>query len=217
MADEVGSAKLVKVSSSRVRKCKVKFSNNKNKRNRNRNLRRKKSKLKYIERIRTLRANKESQSLCNSLAVFNVTDMNSEHDNTLLPPKEVSNWQFYHQLAYWKSRAVSLEYENQMLHAHIEKICTQQVQDYVDYIKGNKDERGTIDNGATNSSSEFETGESSMKMGNEDTEDVRVDKKVLYGDKESKINAMETAMKVNYNLQLERHKPQLWPNIPLNL
>ncbi|GJQ84554.1 hypothetical protein Trydic_g20049 [Trypoxylus dichotomus] len=192
MADKGTNYKLLKVST-RVSKCKVQINNATSRRNRNRALRRKR--------------------------LFNVTDMNNvtnlTQEHSLKPPQEVAEWQYHHQLAYWKSRAISLEYENRMLHSHIKKMCTQEIQDYIDVVKeGNEYVQANEENV---SSSEYEATDNSGESPDNNEGLAQVDKKLLYGEMESKINAMETAMKVNYNLQLERHKSQLWPNIPLNL
>lgn len=220
MADSESGAKLLQVRT-RVSKCKLQIRSRSNKGNRNRAIRRRRRKLKYIERSRKS-TNKGSQSLRNTLAAaFNITDMTETvdltHDRSLKPPQEVADWQYNHQLAYWKSRAISLEYENRMLHAHIKKMCTQEIKDYVEFVnEGNECAPG--DETQTSSSPEYGIVEESNRTCDKtEFSDNKVDKKVLYGELESKINAMETAMKVNYNLQLDRHKPQLWPNIPLNL
>lgn len=214
MAGEEIGAKLVKVSTSCVSKCKLKI--RKHRRNRNRNLRRKRSKLKYLQQISNnsnSTTQKHSRELCSTLTVFDITDsdMNCERDANLRhPPPEVSEWQYQHQLAYWKSRAISLEYENRMLHAHIKKMCSQEIQDYADYVKDAQNptsiaeatERDAVSDDVVTTETNSEICDNSNNM---------------FGEMESKIRGMETAMKVNYEMQVERRKAQMWPNIPLNL
>ncbi|XP_008192478.1 gem-associated protein 8 [Tribolium castaneum] len=118
------------------------------------------------------------------------------------PATEVAEWHKQEQVAYWKSRALSLEYENQMLIRHLRNVYAKQTEDYANYVK----EQGQIEDAPV----EAETGPVGRKRREE------MDK--LYGKKASKIMGMETAVQLNYDLHLEdAGKLAHWPHTPLNL
>lgn len=194
----------------------------KSKRTKQRRLRRKRSKSNYFQSLREFRlVNQQTNDVCASLSVFNITDMQSQDSFSVPPtlPKEVSDWQYFHQLAYWKSRATSLEYENKMLHEHIKKMCMKNIEDYV-AAKEQLEYAGTNQIEQSNTEQVTDVGEERLSEKNEEEDYPRqpeVDRKKMFGEFESKVSGMETALQVNYQMQVDNLKGQMWPNIPLNL
>lgn len=46
---------------------------------------------------------------------------------------------------------------------------------------------------------------------------VHLDYTQMYGSNASRIQAMETAIQLNFNRSCDRKQPKLWPNMPLHL
>ncbi|XP_049825533.1 uncharacterized protein LOC126266190 isoform X2 [Aethina tumida] len=131
-------------------------------------------------------------------------------------PRDVADWHNKEQLAYWKSRALSLEYENRMLMIHLKHVYSTYVSEAAEEleeeskpgpyqrVKEEKVERGK----------EKEKVEPRLPEGKKRTEEA----KRLYGEKNyAKIMGMETAMQLNYDRLCETNKAPYWPNIPINL
>lgn len=92
-------------------------------RNLKRKLRRKRSLTKYRRYLKLSRRDKSSE-LCPTVSVVNIANMEcapaSSHNIKFRDPMiEVSEWRKHEQIAYWKSRAISLELENKMLYFHL--------------------------------------------------------------------------------------------------
>ncbi|XP_064214715.1 gem-associated protein 8 [Tribolium castaneum] len=154
------------------------------KRNSNRRSRRKRSLLRYY--------------------MVDITDM--EWTPVSSPATEVAEWHKQEQIAYWKSRALSFEYENKMLIRHLRNVYAKQTEDYANYVK----EQGQIEDKDSETRPILPTEPVGKKRREE------MDK--LYGKKASKIMGMETAVQLNYDLHLEdAGKLAHWPHTPLNL
>ncbi|XP_063903834.1 gem-associated protein 8-like [Zophobas morio] len=140
--------------------------------------------------------------------VVDVTDMEW---SSFVPASsiEVAEWHKHEQIAYWKSRALSLEYENKMLLQHIRNVYAKQTEDYANYLKDQGHEQ--IEEASPVEEKREETREPVGKKRREEMEQ-------LYGAKASKIMGMETAVQLNYDLHLEdAGKLSHWPHTPLNL
>ncbi|RZC34739.1 GEMIN8 domain containing protein [Asbolus verrucosus] len=174
------------------------------KRNLYRRSRRKRSKLRYYTHLKQLRFKRKTDDLCSAITVFDITDMDwAPFVSTT--STEVTEWHKQEQIAYWKSRALSLEYENRMLLRHIRNVYAKQTEDYANYVKGQQQ----IEEAPSAKSASFV--EPAGKKRREEMEK-------LYGKKASKIMGMETAVQLNYDLHLEdAGKLPHWPHTPLNL
>ncbi|XP_044255889.1 gem-associated protein 8-like [Tribolium madens] len=121
---------------------------------------------------------------------------------------EVAEWHKQEQVAYWKSRALSLEYENKMLIRHLRNVYAKQTEDYANYLK----DQGQIEDVAV------ETDTRHVPLVEPVGKKRREEMDKLYGKKASKIMGMETAVQLNYDLHLEdAGKLAHWPHTPLNL
>lgn len=210
-------------SAKRIKKCKAtsyKASSRefaRYRRNRYRKERRKRSTTRYYAQLKRRRSSRASEELCEALSEFDVTDMSAA--TSVDPLKDVAEWHRREQLAYWKSRALSLELENRMLHECLRNSYAKQVWDYENYVKNRGKGEGAP-------GGEKKEREANGEGKNEDDklppregvgEGRRREMKRLYGGMAPKITGMETAVQLNYELQVDQHKPPYWPNIPLNL
>ncbi|EFA02533.1 hypothetical protein TcasGA2_TC008238 [Tribolium castaneum] len=174
------------------------------KRNSNRRSRRKRSLLRYYSELRELRFKRKTDDLCADITVVDITDM--EWTPVSSPATEVAEWHKQEQIAYWKSRALSFEFENKMLIRHLRNVYAKQTEDYANYMK----EQGQIEDKDSETRPILPTEPVGKKRREE------MDK--LYGKKASKIMGMETAVQLNYDLHLEdAGKLAHWPHTPLNL
>ncbi|KAF2902842.1 hypothetical protein ILUMI_03336 [Ignelater luminosus] len=160
------------------------------------------------------------------------------------PPmlQEVATWQAQHQIAYWKSRALAVEYENRMLHRILRETQIKQVEDYIENMKlQNEEYKGRPKRRVLGSKrNETEKNQNQERdfthCGSKRPEKDETERKqywapptdqeirerqmrmtTLYGNMASKISGMETAVELNYELYKEKNNPQFWPNIPLRL
>ncbi|XP_017772981.1 PREDICTED: gem-associated protein 8-like [Nicrophorus vespilloides] len=182
-------------------------------RSKNRRLRRKRSNLRFRRELSVGRISRAS------LEVIDISDMecNPHFGQTIT---EVAQWQGQHATAYWKSRAISLEYENRMLHEHIKKLYLGQI-DECKELKHEEELEPEWKN--------EEEGQKKRRCKNKwrDDRDADVPReeekmiqhikhmKDLYGNNASKINGMEVAVQLNYDFHST--KSVYWPNLPLNL
>ena len=180
------------------------------KKNYSRKLRRQRSKFRYLQRLRCSRFERITQEMSDLISFVNVTDhreMKGEKDGF---EQFLDNWSLQQELVHWKSRAISLEYENRMLHEHIKNVYRNLVS-----IRVREDPNARRQ--------PMEPQESPMALATEEeppTEPRDVDRhqmRELYGSMASKINAMEIAMQIGYNLEIEKYDPPYWPCVPLKL
>lgn len=182
----------------------------KHRKNRYRKERRKRSTTRYYQSLKRRRSNLSTEELCEATSGFCINDrMTTENLN--VPMKEVAEWWKQEQLSYWKSRALSLELENKMLHQCLRNAYAKQVWDYENYMKADKTEGG----GKKEMENDIDEEKQPPKEGA--GEEKRREMNRLYGSMAPKITGMETAVQLNYELQVDQHKPPYWPNIPLNL
>lgn len=193
----------------------------KHRKSRERRERRKRSTTRYYKDLKRKRSDRSSEELlCEAASEIYITD-NMAAGNCDNQMKEVADWEKQNQLAYWKSRALSLELENTILHRCLRNSYAKQVWDYETYMKTH--DAANID-GENNATKENEMEEKESIEKNENLppkeglrEEVRNVMERLYGRMAPKIIGMETAVQLNYELQVDQHKPPYWPNIALNL
>lgn len=179
------------------------------KRNVHRRSRRKRSLSRYYSELRQLRFRRKTDDLCEGITVVDITDM--EWTPVSFTTTEVTEWHKQEQIAYWKSRALSLEYENKMLIKHLRNVYAKQTEDYVNYTK----EQGEIEDVAVE---EERKNVPRLVVPEPVGKKRREEMEKLYGKKTSKIMGMETAVQLNYDLHLEdAGKLAHWPHTPLNL
>lgn len=207
MSDSEPCAKRLKKSAVRTYKLKSReFS--KCKSNKYRKDRRKRSVTRYYQVLKCKRTNRSTEDLCKATSVFSITDSMSAGDcNTQM--KDVADWWKQDQVAYWKSRALSLELENRMLHQCLRNSYAKQVWDYENYMK--------TQNVKNTTKEEVLVEDEKLPPKEGVWEERRREMDRLYGGMAPKIIGMETAVQLNYELQVDQHKPPYWPNIPLNL
>lgn len=128
----------------------------KQKRNKYRKLRRKRKKLNYRRELSCQRLLRKTKGKLESLTVHDYTGMDAT-DPAFYPPKikEIDDWHNKHQVAYWKSRAISLEFENRMLLRHIRDMYAKQIEDYA---LNNENKEILVGGGENNSNLNYERG-----------------------------------------------------------
>lgn len=221
----------------------------KGKLNRNRRLRRKRNKKFFLLKLKAKRAARSEDSLCESIAdLFDIggdqtMDINNIHSHTAgaasgtfaQSMQEVADWQHQHQLAHWKSRALALQMENQMLHKHIKRLYDKQMQQYLTYKdaewKQVAPKEETTKRHSVKQTAKPDINGGNVKLGNDkvETDEMALPpseqpgearrKKLLemYGDKAAKINGMETSIQLNFEYCMNKDNPPYWPNIPLKM
>lgn len=182
----------------------------KRRRNKYRKDRRKRSITGYYKTLKGRRANRSTEELCEAASEFCITDNMATTSSFNNPTKDVAEWWKQDQIAYWKSRALSLELENRMLHKCLRNAYAKQVWDYENYMKAQNREENVMYEEKCE-----DTEKLPPKEGVREERRKKMDR--LYGGMAPKIIGMETAVQLNYELQVDQHKPPYWPNIPLNL
>lgn len=92
---------------------------------------RERQKLKFIFKKKFAKQAKKYQFSLNQYKNIehHKSNMNENVDriigNSMDNISDMNEWQYQHQIAYWKSRALSLEAENKMLHEHIRKFYSE--------------------------------------------------------------------------------------------
>lgn len=185
------------------------FSKHRN--NRYRKDRRKRSTNRYYQTLKRKRTNRSTEELCEATSVFCITD-NMATGEYRSPMKDVADWWKHDQVAYWKARALSLELENRMLHDCLRNAYGKQVYCY-ELSKKWEQEQEEIKAKAD----EVIVDEEKLPPKEGVREERRREMDRLYGGMAPKIIGMETAVQLNYELQVDQCKPPYWPNIPLNL
>jgi hypothetical protein len=184
------------------------------KRNLHRRSRRKRSNIRYYTYLKETRFKRRTDDLCSAITVVDITGMDwSPH--VASTTAEVGEWHKHEQIAYWKSRALSLEHENKMLIEHIRNVYAKQTEDYANYIRSQQEineashEKRNIDH------TKSEITNLPIEPAGKKRREAMVK---LYGKKASKIMGMETAVQLNYDLHVENAgKLPHWPHTPLNL
>lgn len=195
-------------------------------RNYRRIVRRKRSKSRYYSKLRKVRFHKNTFDLCSAVSVVDISDMDwAPTCGAYSLPSEVAEWQKQDQLAYWKSRAISLEFENKVLRQHLRNVYAKTIDDYAKQFKittetdANQEEGGDF---LTNDLNEYNLGEVSKKISEDPAEiegalDRTEDMKKIYGYNTPKILAMETAMQLDFERNSAKLKPSYWPSVALNM
>lgn len=190
-------------------------------RRKTRRLRRKRSKAKYYAYLKERRYQLKTKSF-RAVSILDVTDMECSGGQLSHPLTDVAEWHRVEQVAYWKSRAISLQLENEMLYEHIKNVYAKHVNDY-DQSTNEPNRRINVLMNTCESDSripeENDAMEDAEKLPPKEQvgEQKQNEMKKLYGEMAPKITGMETAVQLNYNRQISRGKPHYWPNIPLKL
>lgn len=141
---------------------------------------------------------------------------------------DVSEWRKQQQIAYWKSRALSTELENQMLLEHLRNAYAALIQERATRANLQNEPQApqhndepeamipptsvievAIEDSKENSKAPIPTIDSDRKTRKEHL-------KSLFGDKASRIIGMETAVQLNFDLRREEAgKISHWPHLPL--
>ncbi|VEN33938.1 unnamed protein product [Callosobruchus maculatus] len=193
-------------------------------RNLKRRLRRKRSQERYYTSLQRRRFTRATEELLTSIQIFDPVEMEWTSMNSAQSlPSEILEWQNKDQVAYWKSRAISLEFENQMLRQHLRNVYAQTIQDNSKQYEVDDDDSGKCSNDSTERDNQ-----KNKSFKNKDKKQLvapnlpeckqRVQEmQKLYGDKAQKIMGMETAMQLGFERCKEQAEPNYWPNLPLNL
>lgn len=132
------------------------------------------------------------------------------------------------QIAFWKSRAFSLEMENSMLRLHLRNVYAQRIEEYEKSKDWQRGEQNNLAYSKNDVAQQFdETGNSNTPKEVPDKKNVVPKEPIgknrlkemekIYGDMAPKIMGMETAMELNYQRHAEKGSHIYWPNIPLKL
>nr|XP_023029472.1 gem-associated protein 8-like [Leptinotarsa decemlineata] len=185
----------------------------------NRQIKRKRRKNKYHKTLKRRRFNQGTKDICSSLELFDMKEMDSAPSSSHQTlPSEVIEWQRQDQLSYWKSRAISLEYENQMLRQHLRNVYAKTVEvQFQGYpLNETVSETNEITSTADKRKSEKCEEEEVVVLPNIPNVKQRTEEmSELYGEKAQILIGMETAMQLNYEKHSENSNPVLWPNYPL--
>lgn len=182
--------------------------------------RRKRSKNRYYSSLKQSRIRRRTEDLCSDFTVFDITDMEWVPSVST----DVAEWHKQEQISYWKSRALSLEYENRMLIQHIRNVYAKQTEDYANYSKNNNLPLGDTDN-EDKKQIEYKKMEAKEEKITDDLQNMekvdvgrREEMEELYGKMAPKIMGMETAVQLNFDRQItEGGAVPHWPHTPLNL
>lgn len=170
--------------------------------------------------------------MCQEVEFFGITDMewpSGTGTTSAGLPVEIVEWQKRDQIAYWKSKALTLELENKMLRQHLRDVYAKTVEDYAAYNQMNHEylEDGTHSNNEDKHAKHTKSDKVSFNVKKEKIEAKSItpnfpeyknrseELKNFYGDKSPKILGMETALQLNYERHLEKSKASHWPNLPL--
>ncbi|KAJ8929022.1 hypothetical protein NQ314_018333 [Rhamnusium bicolor] len=194
-----------------------------------RRIRRRRSKVRYYRSLKRIRYNKKTEDLCSAVQVFDISDMEwAPACSSSVLPIEVTEWQKQDQITYWKSRAISLELENRMLHEHLCNVYAKTIEEYSQYkscVQDNnveeyqkeiveKTDREDKVNAIKKNEAKYQNPVSPKQPeGKNRIEEM----KKIYGDMAQKIMGMETALQLNYERHIDQSKPPYWPSIPLRL
>ncbi|KAK9891671.1 hypothetical protein WA026_015638 [Henosepilachna vigintioctopunctata] len=158
-------------------------------------------------------------------------------DHNVELSRNVAEWHQQEQLVYWKSRALSLEYENRMLHKHLRDVYAQQIENYKYYNNLQELDEGNVQTDSNNENysktyvnkSNLEHLQSRFSRNINETEPTafeppcepigkkrREEMENFYGSNCSKIAGVETALQLNYEHALSKLKPVHWPELQLN-
>lgn len=198
------------------------------KRNKLRILRRKRSKLRYRARRKAERIVRKADDLCSIISACDITDQEMQWDSppnpiTGAPPMlaEVASWQAQHQITYWKSRALAVEYENRILHRILRETQIKQVEDYIENMELQNTEYKRIENIKQHNHERRRRPTKEPEHHAPPTDQERNERQermmTLYGKMAPRISGMETALELNYEQYEEKYNPPFWPNIPLRL
>ncbi|XP_030757275.1 uncharacterized protein LOC115883113 [Sitophilus oryzae] len=204
--------------------------------------RKKRSRKAYFKSLKKRRSRKRTDKLSTGVQECTVVDMEmvpvGEANNL---QKDIIEWHQQDTLSYWKSRAISLEIENRMLHEHLRNVYAQQL-DYGNNVLVQNTKTGTLQNYCTQSLSTKEYLDSNTEPidknkhlykndkleGLKQGESVKISNKVpegqhrlnkmksIYGNNAPKIMGMETAIQLNFE-HLKEGSYSSWPNIPLKI
>lgn len=156
----------------------------------------------------------------------------------------IKEWQYKHEIAYWRSKAEALNYENKILHSIVDNIYMQNNS----HNNGNTEESNYIheDDEDYEEEQEFDTEKDEeflnflqaseqhkMKRDKAKNDTIQQDlvlppsKPVdsdrleerlrLYGESATLVNGLETKLQLNFDCYKDLHKPYMWPTIPLNI
>lgn len=184
-----------------------------------RRLRRKRSKAKYYAYLKERRFHLKTKTISLIDAVGmegSCTCGGRQLSNNLA---DVAEWHQVEQVAYWKSRAISLQLENDMLYEHIKNVYGKQISDYEQSVKPSNILSNARESNSQSNENDTMDEDVAEKLPPKQSasEQKQNEMKKLYGDMAPKITGMETAVQLNYNRQVSRDKPHYWPNIPLKL
>lgn len=192
-----------------------------------RRVRRKRSNIRYYKSLKQLRYNRKTDDLCSAVEVFDITDMEwAPSCSSTALPSEVTEWQKQDQIAYWKSRAISLELENKMLHQHIRNVYAKTIEQYLQNKHTESNCKDTQNQGEENQclkksfrekSGILTKGKRPVSPKEPSGKNRLEEMKKIYGDKAQKIMGMETALQLSYEKCLDQSKASYWPSIPLRL
>lgn len=191
------------------------------KRNRARTLRRKKNKLRYFKRLKQVRRDRYySEKLSETVSVIDITDEMTSDVPYIAPIPDVAEWQNRHQVAYWKSRALAAEYQNQMLLQHLRNAYVKQIDDCAAYLEQNGHTDDTMEGDGTENEAIEESGaveDPTTKAPNPLFPKYKEDMTTLYGDRSSMIIGMETAVQLNFDYWMNKFRPAYWPSVAINV
>lgn len=180
-----------------------------------RKIRRKHNKIKYYEALKRVRYRRSTEDLCSAVEVVEINDMDwktTQFSSHL--PVEIVDWHKQEQIAYWKSRAVSLELENRMLKQHLRNVYAQTIVDSLN-LEESANEEPVAE--CSNKKKDKIIKEVIPNLPKPEFKNRMEEMRKIYGDRAEKLICMETGIQLNYERTLEEHKPAFWPTLPLNL
>ncbi|CAG9820105.1 unnamed protein product [Phaedon cochleariae] len=188
------------------------------------------NKKKYFDykSLKKVRYNRSAEELCSAVEVVDISGM--DWAPTYCPsnlPLEVLEWQKQDQIAYWKSRAISLELENKMLRQHLRNVYAKTIEDessnnHINTTVGTEETMEDVGSVPTKNSNH----RTCSNVNHEQQEVLPIipenknrleEMQRIYGARAQKLMGMETAIQLNYERHLEQSKPVVWPSLPLNL
>lgn len=152
----------------------------------------------------------------------------------------IKEWQYKHEIAYWRSKAEALNYENKILHSIVDNIYLQNnshntgntkesncidEEDYEDEVDTEKDEefmhflQASEQHKMKRDKAKNETIQKERTLPpSKPVDSDRLEERLrLYGESATLINGLETKLQLNFDCYKDLHKPYMWPTIPLNI
>ncbi|CAG9854518.1 unnamed protein product [Phyllotreta striolata] len=173
--------------------------------------RKRNKKLKHTQ----FRYQRKTEELCSAVQLVEINDMDwSPVKQPSNLPVEISEWHKQEQIAYWKSKAISLEFENRMLKQHLRNVYAQTI---IDNASIEEAVEPPVENEKKKNHRKTPVEEVLPNLPTRESKYRLEEMKKIYGDRAEKLISMETGLQLNFERLSDESKPAFWPTLPLKL